>query len=187
MEEIAGWIAPAATMIAAVMTATNLGPRVTGWGFAVFLVGSVAWSTVAVLTHQPNLLWTNLFLCLVNLVGIWRWLGRMSRYDTGAEAAAAKSRRRAAPDLFAISLFDGQAVTDATGETIAHAVGAMAERKSGRIAYAVVSEGGVGGVGETLHRIEWDELDVADGGLRTKIGADALRGRPEIAADDWPG
>ena len=47
MEEAAGWIAPAATMIAAMMTASNLGARVTGWGFAVFLLGSICWAIVA--------------------------------------------------------------------------------------------------------------------------------------------
>jgi hypothetical protein len=30
---MAGWVAPAATMIAAMMTAANLGARVIGWGF----------------------------------------------------------------------------------------------------------------------------------------------------------
>ena len=54
MEDIAGWVAPIATMIAAMMTAANLGPRVTGWGFVVFTVGSIAWSTVAIATDQPT-------------------------------------------------------------------------------------------------------------------------------------
>ena len=43
--DIAGWIAPIATAIAAIMTASNLGTRVTGWGFVVFAVGSIAWIT----------------------------------------------------------------------------------------------------------------------------------------------
>lgn len=46
MEEAAGWIASAATMIAAMMTAANLRSRVTGWGFVIFLVGAIAWSMV---------------------------------------------------------------------------------------------------------------------------------------------
>ena len=33
METIASWVAPIATTIAALMTASNLGSRVTGWGF----------------------------------------------------------------------------------------------------------------------------------------------------------
>ena len=61
-------LAPAATMIAAVMTASNLGARVTGWGFVVFTVGSIAWCLVALTSGQANLLWTNGFLILVNVL-----------------------------------------------------------------------------------------------------------------------
>jgi len=82
MLDAAGWIAPAATMIAAIMTAANLGARVTGWGFAVFAVGALAWITVGAATGQQNLLWSNAFLLLVDLVGIWRWLGRRARDDS---------------------------------------------------------------------------------------------------------
>jgi hypothetical protein len=42
MNDIAAWIAPAATVIAAVMTAANLGARITDWGFVVFTVGSTS-------------------------------------------------------------------------------------------------------------------------------------------------
>ena len=54
MLAIAGWIAPAATTIAAIMTAANLGSRVTGWGFAVFSVGALAWIAVGASTGQQN-------------------------------------------------------------------------------------------------------------------------------------
>ena len=76
MEEAAGWIAPIATMIAAMMTAANLGVRLTGWGFVVFTFGSIAWTTVGLTSGQTNLVASNGFLTIVNLVGIWRWLGQ---------------------------------------------------------------------------------------------------------------
>src|SRR4051812_34927976 len=81
MEDFSSWIAPIATAIAACMTASNLGSRVTGWGFVVFTVGSVAWTSYGAATGQSNLVWQNLFLTAVNLVGIWRWLGRQARLD----------------------------------------------------------------------------------------------------------
>lgn len=34
--DLASWLAPAATMIAAIMTASNAGTRMTGWGFVLF-------------------------------------------------------------------------------------------------------------------------------------------------------
>ncbi len=42
MQEIANWVAPVATTIAALMVALNRGSRFTGYGFIVFSVGSVA-------------------------------------------------------------------------------------------------------------------------------------------------
>jgi len=43
MAEIFPWVATVATIVAASMTAANLGARITGYGFCVFLVGSLAW------------------------------------------------------------------------------------------------------------------------------------------------
>src|SRR3546814_1528489 len=44
MEQAAQWIAPVTTSIAAVMVALNGGARLTGYGFIVFAIGSIAWS-----------------------------------------------------------------------------------------------------------------------------------------------
>jgi hypothetical protein len=87
VEQIANWIAPIATTIAALMVATNLGARVTGAGFIVFSIGSIAWMVIGAATGQANLIWQNAVLLLVNIVGIWRWLGLRARYDNGAAAA----------------------------------------------------------------------------------------------------
>ncbi len=93
METAANWIAPIATTLAAVMVAANLGSRVTGWGFVVFTIGSVAWIAIGALTGQANLLWQNVFLCVVNVIGIWRWLGLRARYEGGAGKATGDSAR----------------------------------------------------------------------------------------------
>lgn len=186
MLDLAGWIAPAATMIAAIMTAANLGARVTGWGFAVFAIGAIAWITVGAATGQQNLLWSNAFLLLVDLVGVWRWLGRRARYDQAAEAASSRSRRAAAPTLFALAGLEGMPVRSATGETIATTVDAMASCEDGRIVYLVVREGGVGGVGERLHALGWDEIRVRDGAMTSRLSSEVLAGRPTLAAGQWP-
>src|SRR4051812_35651207 len=105
---LAGWIAPAATMIAAMMTAANLGARVTGWGFVVFTVGAIAWIVTALATGQQNLLVANAFLLVVDVIGIWRWLGRQARYADGADAAAKDSIRDESPTLFALGSLEGR-------------------------------------------------------------------------------
>lgn len=87
MEQIANWVAPIATTIAAIMVAANLGTRLTGYGFIVFSVGSIAWMAIGWYTDQANLVWQNAFLLLVNIVGIWRWLGLRARYEKGAQVA----------------------------------------------------------------------------------------------------
>ena len=69
MESIASWVAPIATTIAALMTASNLGSRVTGYGFVVFTIGSIAWAALGIATGQPNLLWQNVILTGLNLFG----------------------------------------------------------------------------------------------------------------------
>jgi hypothetical protein len=183
LETIAGWIAPIATAIAAIMTAANLGPRVTGWGFVVFAIGSVGWCTVALMTGQQNLLWTNGFLTFVNLIGIWRWLGREARLDDGAEAAREKSEQSRTPDLFSVTAIEGQAILGRDGAVIARAAGAMAERASGRIAYLVVREGDVAGVGGRLHALDWDAIDPD---FKTGLDPAALRDLREVDATDWP-
>ena len=98
-------------MIAAMMTAANLGARVTGWGFVVFTAGSIAWSIVGISSGQTNLVATNGFLTLVNLVGVWRWLGRQRAYEDGGKSATQASRRSAYPTLFTATGVAGLPVT----------------------------------------------------------------------------
>lgn len=186
MENIAGWVAPIATVIAAMMTAANLGARVTGWGFAVFMIGSLAWSAVAVATGQPNLLWTNGFLTLVNAVGIWRWLGRQAKYDDGGEAAARRSQAARVPALFSVGGFIGQTLTAADGKPFGTIVDAMARCEDAALAYVVVSEGGVGGVGEVLHAIDPARLVFGEDKVECRMTTEELKALPVLEAGRWP-
>jgi hypothetical protein len=185
MVEVAGWIAPVATMIAAMMTAANLGSRVTGWGFVVFLMGAVAWSIVAIATNQSNLLWSNVFLGLVDVIGIWRWLGRRAALDDGAAKAVAASDRKGVPTLFPISMIDCGAIRDGTGATVAHSVGAMAESSSGRLAYIVAHEGAIADLGGRHIAIPWAWLTAA-GDSFDLAGRHDLGALEEIDPSHWP-
>jgi len=186
MDEIAGWVAPAATMIAAMMTAANLGARVTGWGFAVFLVASSAWIVVAMGTGQQNLLLTNAFLALVNAVGIWRWLGRQARYEDGGKTAQARSAAAHVPTLYSAAAMPGAKILGADQSTVALIVDAMFRCSDGALAYLVVSEGGVAGVGERLHALGPDDFSVSEEGFSTQLTAETLAARPVVKPDAWP-
>ena len=81
MADSISWVATIATIIAASMTAANVGSRITGYGFAVFLVGSLCWLATGLMTDQPALTWTNFVLTILNIFGIWRWLGRQAKVE----------------------------------------------------------------------------------------------------------
>lgn len=183
MEQIVGWLAPIATMIAAVMTAANLGTRTTGWGFVIFSIGALAWCTEAWLTHQPNLLWSNGFLAIVDAIGIHRWLGRRATLENGAHRAMRRSLQRGRP-LYPIHTLEGQPVEGPDGSTVGHVVGAMASCRTGRIAYFVIKRGGIADR-DQLRAIPWRAMVLGDQ-LQTRMRDAEIAGSPQIAPDEWP-
>lgn len=185
MEDIATWVAPIATTIAALMTASNLGSRVTGWGFAVFLIGSIAWMTLGLTSGQSNLVWQNIILSLLNLFGMWRWLGRQARIEEGAETAAEKSEALPSETLFPASLLAKASLLGTADQPLGTAIDAMIGRDSGRLSYLVIAEGGVAGVGERYRRLDWADANVDGEAIRT--AAASLDRLPQLAPDDWPG
>ncbi len=169
------------------MTAANAGARVTGWGFVVFTIGSIAWSVMGSLSGQGNLLVTNLFLTVVNAVGVWRWLGREATYETGSSRAVRKSSRaHAAPTLFSASQALGAELTDPNGQKLGVVVDLMLRRDQRSLCYVVIAHHGIGGVGETLRAVDPAELDFADGVARTKMSVAHLDALPALQADNWP-
>jgi len=186
MEQSLSWVATAATIIAASITASNLGSRITGYGFIVFTVGSISWFGVGLMTGQPALVWTNGVLTFLNLFGIWRWLGRQVRIEEGADAAAKDSRHTPGESLFPLSLLTKAPLQARDGSELGRAVDAMAGCSTGRIDYLVVSEGGLAGVGETLRRLQWRDCRVDEGRVVTSVGADRFHELEVIERDHWP-
>jgi hypothetical protein len=186
VEHIAGWVAPAATMIAAVMTASNLGARVTGWGFVVFSVGSVCWTIVGLATGQQNLLWTNGFLTLVNAMGVWRWLGRQARYEDGSKAAAIQSAERRVPTLFSAAALSGRKLAGPNGEPLGTIVDGMRRCTDSSLVYIVVRHGGFGGVGEQLHALKPEEIVFTDELAKCRFDGETLARTRPLLTDEWP-
>lgn len=186
MTEWISWLATGATVTAALVTASNLGARITGYGFVIFLFGSVAWLIVGATTGQAALLWTNAILTLLNMFGIWRWLGRQSRIEEGGEAAAEASGHSPGEALFPVSLLVKAPILDRGGQEIGSCVDAMAGCDSGRLRYVVASEGGLAGVGETLRRLPWSDARVDDERLRLRLDGAGFCALPTIDRDEWP-
>ena len=186
MADIIPWIATAATIVAAFMTAANLGSRITGFGFAVFLIGSVAWLANGLLTGQPALAWTNAVLTLLNIFGVWRWLGRQARVEEGAHTAVEASKGAPEETLFPASLLTSARVLAADGRELGHCVDAMAGCQSGRLKYVVVSTGGVAGLGERLRRVEWSGASIEEDALCTTLSRQAIEGLHELPRAQSP-
>jgi hypothetical protein len=185
MENSLSWVATAATVIAASMTASNLGSRITGYGFIVFTVGSIAWFSFGLMSGQPALMWTNAVLTFLNLFGIWRWLGRQATIEDGSAAAAKASRATPGEALFPVSLLS-RAEVRSDGGRLGTCVDAMAGCRSGRIAYVTVSEGGIAGAGETLRRLEWDGVRVDEDKVVTQLDPAQFCKLEPVPKDEWP-
>ena len=187
METILTWIAPCATIIAALMTASNLGAKITGAGFIVFTVGSLSWLALGMIGDNPALLWMNVALTFLNLFGIWRWLGRQAKFEDGGQHAAAASEGKPSETLFPLSLTAKAAVSGRGGAELGKCVDAMAGCSSGRIAYLVVAKGGVGGVGERLRRLDWGDVTVDSETITAKFDRPGFDRLAILEKDKWPG
>lgn len=187
METFVSWVATLATIGGACLTASNLGARITGYGFIVFTVGSIAWFALGQITGQPALIWTNIVMTVLNLFGVWRWLGRQAKVEQGAQRAAEKSDGLPGETLFPASLLGNAKLVSGDGSELGTLVDAMLGCRSGRLSYLVVAEGGVAGVGETLRRVEWADSKVDGDRLSVRFGSKQFAGLPALARDDWPG
>jgi hypothetical protein len=80
----------------------------------------------------------------------------------------------------------GTAVYDSEGEKIGSIDDVMLTKRSGKVAYAVMSFGGFLGIGERYHPLPWEALDydVEIGGYRVGMAGEGFRDAPSYAQDD---
>ncbi len=68
------WFGAAGTIIAAGLIAADLGRRVTGWAFVLFVFVSVAWVIAGLASGTWSLVIQNGLLFAVNGWGVWQFL-----------------------------------------------------------------------------------------------------------------
>ena len=75
---------------------------------------------------------------------------------------------------------EGTAVYDRNDNHIGSIKRLMIDKKTGKVAYTVMSFGGFLGIGEEQHTVPWNKLDYDTrlGGFRTDITEEQLRGAP---------
>jgi hypothetical protein len=74
--DICKWFASISGVVACLMVSLDLGRRVTGWGFALFVASSIAWITGALLSSDEPLWTQNMVLFCINCFGVYRYLIR---------------------------------------------------------------------------------------------------------------
>jgi uncharacterized membrane protein YphA (DoxX/SURF4 family) len=73
--ELVEWYATISGVVAAIMLASDLGRKVTGFGFVLFCTTNITWIIHA--QSQPEgggLTWQNIILFGVNLLGVYQYL-----------------------------------------------------------------------------------------------------------------
>lgn len=74
--DIFKWYASISGIIACAMVSLDLGRRLTGWGFVLFVTSSIAWISGAFLSDDEPLLTQNSVLFAINCFGVYRYLIR---------------------------------------------------------------------------------------------------------------
>lgn len=92
------------------------------------------------------------------------------------------------PAIVAAGALAAQPVVNRAGEKLGSIAEFMVDAGTGRIAYAVLSHGGLMGIGEKLFAIPWSafELDPETHGLILDIPAEGLDAAPGFDKDHWP-
>lgn len=105
----------------------------------------------------------------------------------GAQIVGSGADEGPGPDLTAAATLDGNPVTSSDGEHVGKITDILLDVRSGKIAYAVSSEGGFLGMGTTLRAIPWNALtlDVDEKCFRVDITAQKVKDEPGFAKDHW--
>ena len=182
------WIAVAATIVAALITAANLGARVTGSGFVMYTLASAIWIATGVMNgFEPlSVVVMHGVLVFINLFGVWRWLGRERRYEDSRDHAHKRSQWARVPTLFSAGSMIGSSVAGRGKDELGTVVDAMFNSEEKQIAYVVISEGGVAGAGETLRAVPPEHLKFEDGNIVCDLSERDWQALPPIEDDHWP-
>ncbi|MEP7184673.1 MAG: PRC-barrel domain-containing protein [Rhodanobacter sp.] len=93
-----------------------------------------------------------------------------------------------APRFLSASTLSGDAIKNPQGESLGDLKDIMIDTESGQVAYAVLSFGGLLGMGDKLFAVPWESL-VVDGenkNLVLNVSKERLKDAPGFDKDHWP-
>ncbi|HJV86043.1 MAG TPA: PRC-barrel domain-containing protein [Noviherbaspirillum sp.] len=92
------------------------------------------------------------------------------------------------PEVMAADTLQGDKVVNRQGESLGEIEDIMLDVPSGRVAYAVLSFGGVMGIGDKLFAVPWSALtlDADQKCFVLDVAKDRLKNAPGFDKDHWP-
>ena len=92
------------------------------------------------------------------------------------------------PEVMAAATLDGNKVMSSDGQNLGKISDIMLDVRSGRVAYAVLTEGAFLGMGGTLHAIPWRSLtlDTERKCFQLDATAEQVKSSPGFDKDHWP-
>ena len=105
-------------------------------------------------------------------------------YDNDPDALA----RDETSELISSEKVDGTAVYNREGERLGSVHHFMVGKRDGQVRYAVLSFGGLFGMGERYHPLPWDVLtyDTDQGGYAVDLDEETLKGAPSYERANEP-
>lgn len=112
----------------------------------------------------------------------------MSDEDSNAYGININNDAGPGPQLMGANTLIGNDVYNQADEDLGDIKEIMLDMESGRIAYAVLSYGGILGIGEKLFAVPWGALtlDTKNKRFILKVEKDKLENAPGFDKDNWP-
>lgn len=103
-------------------------------------------------------------------------------------ALFASDKTNPLPTLMSSSSLEGNDVTNPQGEDLGDVEDFMIDMHTGRIAYAVLSYGGLLGIGDKLFAVPWSalKLDTENKRFTLDVQQAALKDAPGFDKEQWP-
>ncbi|HEX2531569.1 MAG TPA: PRC-barrel domain-containing protein [Burkholderiaceae bacterium] len=128
----------------------------------------------------------SLAFCAVTLLGTAA-AQDTSRTTRNTESVGQAGDNKVPADLNRATKVIGTDVVDAQGKEIGEVKDIVLDRSSGRVAYAVVSFGGVMGVGDKYFAIPWSALKAGtDEKLVLNVDKEKMKNAPGFDKNRWP-
>ena len=111
-----------------------------------------------------------------------------SHPQSGARVVGGQKGDGPGPDIMAADTLKGDSVQNLAGEDLGKIKDIMIDVRSGRVAYAVLSKGGILGIGDKLFAIPWSALmlDATRKCFVLDVSKDLMDKAPGFDKDHWP-